>query len=346
MVNHVVKAVASIEEIVVSGLSRRVEKLVDCNPKSGGVSPKISPAVPASAVNPLSLTTTKIDLLFNDTPLGSGSGFILEWAGHYGLVTNWHVVSGRNPLTGQCHSRTGAIPNRVKFNVALEKTYKSEKALKFHPVDIRLYRDNCLEKPRWVDDREQDDYRDYVILPLKLSDALLRRKFTIKSIRGGNVIFDKSDYNNEQVHYKKTQNVYPSIGRQVFILGYPSGIEPTGVLPIWKGGTIASEPYSAHFLSERQTLDAFLVDGLTRSGMSGAPVIRLVERGEMMTADDGFQVPSPSDQNLLLGVYAGREGVTKYEADLALGRVWKIGALERLFRRMLDDRVTEITIKP
>jgi len=35
---------------------------------------------------------------------------------------------------------------------------------------------------------------------------------------------------------------YPRVAAEVFILGYPRGLTKQGVLPIWKRGSIASEP--------------------------------------------------------------------------------------------------------
>ena len=58
------------------------------------------------------------------------------------------------------------------------------------------------------------------------------------------------------------------IGMEVFILGYPFEIKPPAY-PVWKRGSIASEPQLALL-----TTDYMLVDTASRPGMSGAPVIR------------------------------------------------------------------------
>ena len=58
------------------------------------------------------------------------------------------------------------------------------------------------------------------------------------------------------------------IGMEVFILGYPFKIEPPAY-PVWKRGSVASEPQLAPL-----TTDYMLVDTASRPGMSGAPVIR------------------------------------------------------------------------
>ena len=58
------------------------------------------------------------------------------------------------------------------------------------------------------------------------------------------------------------------IGMEVFILGYPFKIAPPA-FPIWKRGSIASEPELV-----RMTGGYLYVDTASRPGMSGAPVIR------------------------------------------------------------------------
>ncbi len=65
--------------------------------------------------DPLSLTTHHLHLCFKptDVVLSSGTGFIYELGGSHYLITNWHNVSGRNPLTGECLSKTLAIPDIV-----------------------------------------------------------------------------------------------------------------------------------------------------------------------------------------------------------------------------------------
>src|SRR5205085_9713799 len=58
------------------------------------------------------------------------------------------------------------------------------------------------------------------------------------------------------------------IGMDVFILGYPFGAPPPG-FPVWKRGSIASEPDLT-----RLGRGFLIVDTASRPGMSGAPVIR------------------------------------------------------------------------
>jgi hypothetical protein len=65
--------------------------------------------------------------------------------------------------------------------------------------------------------------------------------------------------------------------------------------------------------------------------MSGSPVVCLAKTGDEFRAEDGVRVSIEKAEPFLLGVYAGRDGVTQEEYELSLGRVWKIGAVEALF---------------
>src|ERR1700730_4458809 len=75
----------------------------------------------------------------------------------------------------------------------------------------------------------------------------------------------------------------------------------------------------------------FYIDGLTKSGMSGSPVVCLAKPGDEFHTEDGVRVSIEKAEPFLIGVYAGRDGVTQEEYELSLGRVWKISAVEALF---------------
>jgi hypothetical protein len=101
---------------------------------------------------------------------------------------------------------------------------------------------------------------------------------------------------------------YPRVAAEVFILGYPKGLSMQGVMPVWKRGSIASEP----LINVMDQAPAFLVDAATRDGMSGSPVLYF---GDEIT--DALRrsaaVGNRQGEPWLVGVYAGREGVTKEE---------------------------------
>jgi hypothetical protein len=109
-----------------------------------------------------------------------------------------------------------------------------------------------------------------------------------------------------------------AVGMDVFIVGYPYAIGPAA-LPVWKRGSIASEP---------QVLDPerpyMLIDTATRSGMSGSPVIRrswgdqLLEDGSIETSISKSGVATGTR---FVGVYSGRLKSSD-PRDAQLGLCW------------------------
>lgn len=285
--------------------------------------------------NPVSYTTTKMTMRFGAQVVGMGSAFVMRFAGKYALITNWHVLSGRSPIDERCLSAHGGIPDRASFHVALSKKEMKDgivtEKLHFKQIEIPLYRSADFGEPVWVDERSSNNQADYAVILLdewvpEISDG----KHSLRCIEAGVVTLKRGVKRSSRVKLEDINHFYPPIGNQIFIAGYPAGIEPSGIFPIWKAGTIASEPSVSMELGGVKTDDVLLVDGLTRAGMSGSPVVCLQKAGDLCFTDDGVQVSAHKDGPLLVGVYAGREGVTAVEADMALGRVWKVGAIERL----------------
>ncbi len=285
--------------------------------------------------NPVSYTTTKMTMRFGDQVVGVGSAFVMRYAGQYALVTNWHVLSGRSPIDESCLAKHGGIPDRAAFHIALSKTGVKDGAptetLHFKKVEVPLYRDLDREEKVWLDARTSDNQADYAVILLdEWVPELADQKHSLRCIEAGKVTLKRGVKPSSRVRAEDINHFYPPIGHQIFIAGYPAGIEPSGIFPIWKAGTIASEPSVGMELGGIKTDDVLLVDGLTRAGMSGSPVVCLQKAGDLFFTDDGVQVSADKDGPLLVGVYAGREGVTAFESDMALGRVWKVGAIERL----------------
>ena len=65
-------------------------------------------------MQPLSLTTAKLDLLRETTSGGSATGFFYAYGDLSILITNWHVVTGVNPVTQRAlDEKTGFLPDRL-----------------------------------------------------------------------------------------------------------------------------------------------------------------------------------------------------------------------------------------
>ena len=71
----------------------------------------------AITINPYSLTSYYVDILFNDKKLSNATCFFTQQNEKIYLVTNWHVVSGRNADTNVVMSPTGGVPNKLRVYV-------------------------------------------------------------------------------------------------------------------------------------------------------------------------------------------------------------------------------------
>jgi hypothetical protein len=282
--------------------------------------------------HPLSYTTTKVAIFFNDIRLGAATAFVMRYGETFALVTNWHVLSGFNAATGACLTNTGAIPNRIECHVTVSREIKVDgkdgERLFFKPLQIGLF---SGETPIWRDDREGQLQNDYAIIDLTdLVPELKEDKVSLRHILGGHLAFSEPDV---------LRAIYPTVGTEVFVLGYPHDFASTGVFPIWKRASIASEPQAKVSLGGTSYKNLFYIDGLTKLGMSGSPVVCLAKPGDEFHTEDGVRVSIEKAEPFLIGVYAGRDGVTQEEYELSLGRVWKIGAVEALFYDRRPDEV-------
>jgi len=116
------------------------------------------------------------------------------------------------------------------------------------------------------------------------------------------------------------------IGMDVFILGYPFGNAPPA-FPVWKRGSIASEPALV-----RMTTGHYLVDTASRPGMSGAPVIL---RDSTNNYIDGALRAFSDPATNLLGVYSGRLRAAAEEAQI--GVVWHASFIEEIIAGNMRD---------
>jgi len=277
-----------------------------------------------------SMCTTKLDLFFHDIPLGSASGFFYRYGQHVVLVTNWHVLSGINPLTGIVRHSSKCRPNRVELHVNIRN--QSDGHTFIRPENWSIHSEG---QSRWWKRRDYSGSPGAPIIDIGvmyLEEHLPDYKEVTEKITAlpATAIVNFEDEQPQSLDYG-----YPEISSEVFILGYPRGLTKQGIIPIWKRATIASEP----LIALEGGVPAMLVDSVTREGMSGSPVLYF---GPFVTDSNGERIktandPSsrPAGQPWLVGVYAGRDGATGEELDMALGRVWH----RRLLDEIIHDRV-------
>lgn len=68
-----------------------------------------------TSIDEYSTTTCPIEMFFGDTNLSLGTAFSWQVGDQHYLITNWHNLTGINPINGQRISKYGAEPNRIKI---------------------------------------------------------------------------------------------------------------------------------------------------------------------------------------------------------------------------------------
>ena len=269
--------------------------------------------------------TTAVTQAFNSqgTALSTATSFFYETgSSELFLITNWHVVTGRNP-PNPSKSKTGAVPCYIKVRVHRKQKKTDGKPniviSDLHEVSLPINSEDGNE-PRWM---EHPKHRFNVdVVGIRITDQLeFRERYEL------NVA-------NKWKEYHKDYE--PDAMDEVFVVGYPWGLSSSakrgGGLPVYKRGCIASDP-----IVDFRRLPCVLIDCRTTSAMSGSPVIAsrsgiFLPNGKM-SGDTVIGTVSK-----FLGVYSGRlVGVesTRDWGDQAseIGMVWKASALEAITER-------------
>jgi hypothetical protein len=153
-------------------------------------------------VDPFSLVTVPVQQLANGKPLNSATAFVWWQGQQYYLITNWHVVTGRNHQTGALETIVRPDALHAQFNLATG-TFGKRGAPLVAGLSCSKSQDRCA-----------------IPLPMR-GDEFLLDLYPI------NLITSKP--------------LRIRVGMEVFILGYPFGASPPA-FPVWKRRTIASEP--------------------------------------------------------------------------------------------------------
>jgi hypothetical protein len=233
-------------------------------------------------LDPYSLAAIAVDQKFNDTLLRSATAFVWQRNSKLYLISNWHVVTCRNSDTSQHLRLDAAEPNNLVGHFRL-RPGSFETQTKTIPLR------DAQGKSLWLHYPASGNRVDVVAIPL--SDEYQTFTSLISSL--------------------PIEPLSVQIGMDVFVLGFPFRSAPPA-LPVWKRGSIASEPNIV-----RQAASYYLVDTASRPGMSGAPVIlrsygaRLTESGTSIKDEPGSR---------FFGVYSGR--LRAPEDDAQLARVW------------------------
>lgn len=187
-----------------------------------------------------SLQSLYLEIEFENLLLGCGTGFIVQHKNRFYLLTNRHIVTGRDNITDKIIHTGCAIPNQIGIwhNVSNGLNLAWEKRIE------KLYNENG--QPLWFEHPILGKNADFIALPLTQTQQVELYPYELSKT-------EHEDLNCTDV---------------VSVIGFPFGISSAGRLAIWATGFIASE-----FSIPYKDLPVFLVDCRSRKGQSGSAVV-------------------------------------------------------------------------
>lgn len=233
-----------------------------------------------------------------DIKLSHASGCIYKFNNKYFLISNWHVFSGKHLITKKPLHKTCAIPNKLILRYSTLQVKNINKIIwKELIINLKDVDGNNL----WLEHYYQNQLIDIAAIEINHPETV--NLFAINELR-----------------YQKT-DLLLEITSDIFIIGYPLILSETYGFPIWKRGSIASEPgFESPY---------FFIDSATRSGMSGSPVI-YKSSGQYKDIHYNTYVDA-NPIEAFIGIYSSREPSDK-ETDAQIGHVWKAFLIEELLR--------------
>jgi hypothetical protein len=246
-------------------------------------------------INPLSWQSLLIKTTQIHCFIAQATGFVVEHEEKYYLITNWHVLAHRDPLTSRYFSSEGNTPNRVHIY-----HHTNEDSEMWFKQGEELLDDEG--KSRWLQQQRESGFADVVALPLKSTPpGCTSLKFCPVDL---STTVDDNDIDP---------------GMLVYIIGYLEGINvgsgeclggiPHGGWPIWITGHIACDPGLDY-----QGRPVYLINASTGGGLSGAPAFVRVN-GTMK----------------FLGVHSSGM-VSKYSGERVngMGEVWRAKIIKEI----------------
>ena len=250
------------------------------------------------SIDQFSVASVPLIMNIGESLKAHGSAFFYRKNGNIYLVTNWHNLSGRSADTGQPHSNTGGIPDSISLHFHIEN--QLGKWSQLNTFSLNSEDGSTL----WLQHAQYGQNVDIAILKI--------------SVPPGLCVYPINEMPSTDIHI--------DIGMDVFVLGFPIRLF-TGIFPIWKRGTIATE-----YEIMVDGIPKLLIDTATQKGMSGSPVI-LQER-IYTDANDGQTKMTMPPAKKFLGVYSGRYS-TDNLAEAQLGIVWR----KELIDQIIDSGV-------
>jgi len=290
-----------------------------------GLSEFLGPPLPESfycigsymPIDHLSLSTTPVVLLRGDEEVSQGTGFY--YVGKFGdqqvifLITNYHVLTGHAPLEGKAP---------IGDNVVFQFHKSAERPADLHHVRFPLFTKSG--QPVWIQSNVVPE-ADLAIIPIPVE------------------AFKDCKLNCISKEWMTSGNMKLRPTTAVTLIGYPYAyFDRANALPIWKTGSLASEPDIDFDGKPLVTIDISAFPG-----MSGAPAFA-ISYGIYETEDGSSSV---GGARRFVGIYASMQmlqerkvleefhgkrahlGITHAES-LQTGHVWKA--------RLIDELVSSV----
>lgn len=259
-------------------------------------------------INTNSLKTVRIEILLLDTKksMGWASGFFFKINEKIYLISNLHVFNGKNIFTDEIINNNGAIPGFFNLDFHI---IENSKTGGYHHHEAGIDNVELYNKYENEDDFNLESPK-YILHPI------FGKKIDVSVIELTNYFEDNLNLFLISFDIKEIDiEIDIRIMDDVFIVGYPikSRIMPNNY-PIYKSATIASEPDAF------DELPIFYVDGKTKKGMSGSPVIR---KKNISVIENKETLALSTERLDLIGIYSGRDKNEEDEYQAELGIVWK-----------------------
>lgn len=238
-----------------------------------------------------SIISLKLYMLKDKDTLGIGTGFVMRKEGIPYLITNLHNLTGVDYWTGKYFDSLKRQPN----NIIIE-----------HHLLNKL--GNWISKKQSLYTGEIKNWNE-VFADGKIMDVV-----SLKLTDTSNISIYDINIDNGDAPYR----IIP--GSHFFVIGYPFGMTASKQYPVWKTVFLASE-YADNYLD----IPVFLIDGTTRKGMSGSPVI-MKGNYTVIERTSGKEIPISVLGYSLKGIYSGHIDA------LELSAVFKTEVIESLLK--------------
>jgi hypothetical protein len=235
----------------------------------------------------------------NGLALSRGTCVAVSHGENWHIVTNRHIVTGRDQYTNRCLSPTGGVPD--KLTIFLQKRGDFYSCWKHV---IPLYDDDM--RPTWSEHPIYGKAVDVVALPIKMPP---------QAFCMGVMLNDHFDFQVE-------------VGDQVNVVGYRDGEPLIYAFPQWVDCTLKSP-----LTSRWSDLPAFLIAGPTRKGSSGSLVLAYRKNTEqLLRYANGSLINVRDWVHRPLGIYSGRVN----EAE-GVGLVWNLSCMREIVENAITD---------